>query len=96
MVTAIVASGKIPYLAKIPFATGNYAHLNSFIEEYNKVVDELVIFNGIDIASPNLYCLFQTYPEQLSDGLHPNGVGYQSIAQWWLDALTGQNSGACF
>jgi len=96
MVTAIEASGKIPYLAKIPFATGNYAHLTPFIEEYNKVVDELVIFNGIGGVSPNLYCLFQTYPEQLSDGVHPNGVGYQSIAQLWLDAFTGQNSGVCF
>jgi len=96
IITASIAAGKKPYLAKIPFATGSFANLDPLIEKYNNVVDELAIYNGIDVVPPNLYCLYQTYPDQLSDGLHPNGVGYQSMAQWWLDALTGQNSGECF
>ena len=96
MITAIEQSGKIPYLAKIPFSNGSFAFLTTFTAEYNSVVDELAVSNGIDVVPPNLYCLFESYPNQLSDGLHPNGVGYQSMAQWWLDALTGQNSGACF
>ncbi len=96
IITAVVAAGKIPYLAKIPFATGSFANLDPLIEKYNNVVDELAIYNGIDVVPPNLYCLYQTYPDQLSDGLHPTGVGYQSLAHYWLNALTGQNSGECF
>ena len=96
MITRIETSGKIPYLSKIPFATGTYSNLNPLIVNYNDVVDELAASNGIQIVPPNLYCLFSNYPGQLSDGLHPNGIGYQSVAHWWLDALNGQNSGECF
>lgn len=89
IISAIVARGKIPYLAKIPYATGAHSGLNSYIESYNNVVDELAVENDIDVIPPDFYCLFQTYPERLADGLHPDGEGYQLMAQWWFDALTG-------
>ena len=96
MIARIRAGGKVPYLAKIPFATGNYAYLNPLIEKYNKVVDELAAADGIAVVPPNLYCLFENNPTQLADGLHPNGIGYQSMARWWFNALTNLNSGGCY
>jgi lysophospholipase L1-like esterase len=60
------------------------------IPKYNQVVDELVSENNIGVMPPDLYSFFSNNPGQLSSGgLHPNGTGYQSMAQLWLDALIG-------
>lgn len=96
MITAIINRGKIPYLAKLPYATGDYADLRPPIEEYNDVIEELSIENGIDVIPPDFYCLFESNPERLADGLHPDGQGYQLMAQWWFDALTGVEHEECY
>jgi lysophospholipase L1-like esterase len=91
IITIVNSAGKIPYLSKLPMASGAYAYLNSDIEAYNLVIDELVVSNTIDVVPPDLYCYFEAFPQDLSDGLHPDGSGYQAIAGLWLDSLVDQS-----
>src|SRR5262249_8753524 len=44
IITAVLASGRTPYLAKVPFTTLS-AISNSAIQDYNAVIDELVAAN---------------------------------------------------
>ena len=93
MISLLVSAGKIPYLAKAPLATGVYASRNTYIQEYNAVVDELTTENHITVVPPNFYCFFESNSDQLDEGIHPNGVGYQSMAGLWRDTLMGQYGG---
>jgi len=86
MIDLIKNSEKIPYLAKVPF-TLDAARIANIIE-YNQVIDELVAENGISVTPPDFYSWFQAHQEELADSLHPNGVGYQSMAALWFNALT--------
>ena len=85
IVSAILAAGKTPYLAKVPY-TSNVRYSIASIIEYNAAIDELVAENGITVTPPDFYTLFQN-PGLLADGLHPNGAGYQSMADLWSSAL---------
>ena len=85
MIYVIRNAGKIPYLAKVPYSLEPARNIN--IEEYNQAIDILVAANGIPVVPPDLYNWFQTHQNQLFDNLHPNGVGYQSMANLWLSAL---------
>jgi lysophospholipase L1-like esterase len=69
------------------------------IKEYNQVVDELANnpSNHLTITPPNFYNYFKEvdpvignprYEDQFTDNFHPNGIGYQSIAELWFEALT--------
>ncbi|MGE5753270.1 MAG: SGNH/GDSL hydrolase family protein, partial [Deltaproteobacteria bacterium] len=86
IVSAIVAAGKTPCLAKVPYAS-NPDLDDAAIRGYNEAVDELVAANGIACASPDFYSWFISHPGQLADGLHPNGTGYQSMATLWNAVL---------
>ena len=85
MINAIKAAGKIPFLAKVPYSLDAARIAN--ILKYNQVIDELVAANGITVSPPDFYGWFQAYPDQLFDLLHPNGVGYQSMAELWKTVL---------
>jgi lysophospholipase L1-like esterase len=85
MVSAIKSEGKIPYLAKVPY-TLDAARIGKILE-YNQVIDELVAANGISVTPPDFYVWFEAHQTQLVDPLHPNGVGYQSMANLWRNAL---------
>ena len=85
IISAIRTAGKIPYLAKVPYTLDPARNAN--ILEYNQVIGELVVFNGISITPPDFYGWFEAHPTQLVDPLHPNGDGYQSMATLWLKAL---------
>ena len=87
IISNIVAAGKLPYLAKIPYTTRATQSLQS-IGEYNQVIDELVAANGILVTPPDFYGYFFGHQGELIDGLHPSGVGYQSMATLWATALT--------
>jgi lysophospholipase L1-like esterase len=100
IVSAVLASGKLPILAKPPIAYGSCSRCtkylnpeaeprNALIREYHAVIDELVLENALPIEGPNLYPHFAAHPEQMADRLHPNGVGYQAIAELWAEALLG-------
>jgi len=62
-----------------------------FVKPYNQVIDELVAdpANYLTVTPPDFYGHFvQTYPTEYADILHPNGLGYQSMARLWCQALT--------
>ena len=88
IIDVIVSDGKFPYLAKLPIAYGPFAGLNPQLQKYNAVLDELATENGIQVVPPDLYSWFETHSSEIdTDGLHPNGLGYQSIATLWRDAI---------
>jgi lysophospholipase L1-like esterase len=86
IISAILANGKTPYLAEVPYTTlARYS--NSSIQEYNVVIDQLYVANGISVTPPPFYAYFLAHPGELDDGLHPNGAGYQSMADLWFKAI---------
>ena len=105
IINGINASGAQIALAKIPIALGDcndptvcppYPDPNTGarslnIQQFNKVIDELVAdpANNITITPPDFYSYFEAhYQTQYSDNIHPNGIGYQSMANLWFQALT--------
>ena len=89
IISSVLDAGKTPYLAKVPFTGSAWNGIisNASIREYNTVVDELRVKNGILVDAPDYYAWFQSHTDQLDDGLHPNGTGYQSMANLWFNAL---------
>jgi lysophospholipase L1-like esterase len=93
VVQATVAAGKEPALAKLPpllddpFHVHPVEELNALLVEYNQVIDELVVEEGIAVTPPDLYSHFADFPGDFHDAVHPNGAGYQSIAALWFGAL---------
>ena len=87
IISAILSAGKTPYLAEVPY-TSAPLRSDSMIFEYNAAIDELFITNNILVTPPPFYTYFQTHQNELDDGLHPNGTGYQSMANLWFNALT--------
>jgi lysophospholipase L1-like esterase len=87
IITAVKTAGKLPYLGKVPYSIGQYIARNSLYQTYNQVIDQLVAENTITVTPPDFYTWFQTHQTQFSDDLHPNGIGYQSMANLWFNAL---------
>jgi lysophospholipase L1-like esterase len=87
IITAVKNAGKQPYLAKVPPAFGAWSARDPFCQTYNQVIDQLVGENAIMVTPPDFYTWFQTHQSQLPDGLHPDGIGYQSMANLWQSAL---------
>jgi lysophospholipase L1-like esterase len=85
MIDLITVSGKTALLPKIPYTL--YPALNVSMQAYNFVIDELVSENGIQVMPPDFYSYFEQHPEEMIDALHPSGVGYQSMADLWFDAI---------
>jgi len=83
MIDLITDTGANAYIAKIP----SQYPLRTEHEEYNLVIDELLVLNSISV-SPDFYTYFQQHPEGMSaDGFHPNGLGYQGMAGLWLEEI---------
>jgi len=91
MINMITSAGKEVYIAK-----NLYKHdgpdQNFGYEEYNKVIDELVDENNISVTPPPFFEYFKHHPEQQADSIHPDGVGYQAMANLWRNALMGHNN----
>jgi lysophospholipase L1-like esterase len=87
IIDAIFIDGRIAYIAKLPKAFGSFDFMNPLLQEYNEVADELYWENELEAIPPDFYTLFETNPDQMADDLHPNGIGYQSMAQLWWDAI---------
>jgi lysophospholipase L1-like esterase len=87
IITAVKNAGKQPYLAKNPPAYNSFSARDPLIRAYNQVIDQLVGENNITVVPPDFYTWFQNHQDQLFDGDHPNGVGYQSMANLWQSAL---------
>ena len=56
------------------------------------MIDELAAnpANNVPVPPPDIYTHFQnnSTTEYSAAGVEPNGLGYQSIAQIWLQVLT--------
>ena len=90
IIDAINIAGKVAILAKAPVVLPVNDVQDSMIQNYNLVVDELVAnpANRIPVAPPDFHAYFATqYTTEYSDALHPNGFGYQSIANLWWQLL---------
>ncbi len=87
MIDLITNAGKSAFLAKIPYSLDT--DRNSTIEDYNLVIQELWSENGIGGTPPDFYAHFSQVEnqDQFADLLHPNGVGYQNMAELWFNAL---------
>ena len=88
IISAVLASGKIPLLAKVPYNDQQCPSCNQFIRDYNIAIDELVADYGIPVIPPDFYTYYQNNLSELADGLHPNGIGYQSMSDLWFTAIT--------
>lgn len=99
MISLIIADGKTPIPAKVPvvFGSNGGKHRyrnpdrnprNLLIKEYNIVIDELIAANNVPVSPPDFYSYFRKHPREFSDGVHPNGRGYRSMAKLWLRVLT--------
>jgi lysophospholipase L1-like esterase len=87
IISAIRSAGKIPYLAKVPYTNNRSIDISS-IREYNEVVDELVAEDDIAVTPPDFFSYFQQHPDEIPDGVHPNRIGYEAMANQWFAALT--------
>jgi lysophospholipase L1-like esterase len=95
-------AGKLVFLAKAPPYLANSAR-DAAVSEYNDVIDELVSDLKRDYPlkysnyyPPDFYGYFTANPgEFASDGIHPKGSGYRSIARLWCEALNGQQGWVC-
>jgi lysophospholipase L1-like esterase len=100
IIDAVIGSGKMPFLAKVPIALGPCSTCtpfsdpeatprNALIRDYNTVIDALAEANGLGIApiDPDFYAYFSANQDEFTDNLHPDGVGYQSMADLWFNAL---------
>lgn len=84
MVDMATAAGKQVYFQKVPYPGRTVA----LVEDYNRVIDELVTENGLRVTPPDLYTYFEgTYTTEYFDNVHPNGVGYRAMANLWKEAL---------
>jgi lysophospholipase L1-like esterase len=95
IISAIKNAGKIPYLAKVPYVDplnpnfpAGFSFSDAAIQLYNQAIEELAAENGISVVPPDFYGWFQSNKDQLDDGLHPNGRGYQSMATLWFNELS--------
>jgi lysophospholipase L1-like esterase len=99
IIDLIHSAGAEVSLAKIPIALADtYSDENLYedpdqgarsvlIKEYNMVIDELVSnpLNRIAVTPPDFYSYFRDhYEDEYSDNIHPNGLGYRSIARLWM------------
>ncbi len=98
MVNLIQASGRALIIAKINVALADGAGATELypdpdqgarsllIKDFNLVIDELADnpVNGLTVAGPDFYTYFlANYGAEYSDPIHPNGLGYQSMASLW-------------
>ena len=85
IIDVIRNAGKIPVLAKVLYQTN--PSVDPRIQQYNQVINELIVANSLTVIPPDFYTYYMTNPSLLPDGLHPNGVGYQSMSSLWYNSI---------
>lgn len=95
MATLVRAPNANVFLAQIPPLIGRGARTNlarSFNTEIRNLVTEFAVSNpGRVFLGPDYFGHFNSNQTELdSDGIHPNGMGYQSMGSLWFDALIGK------
>lgn len=85
IIDRLQAAGRIPVLARIPYASKGPA--DSDVRALNEVIDQVTTRYGL-LPGPNLYTWFRTHPDELGpDGVHPTDAGTRSINRLWYEAL---------
>jgi hypothetical protein len=85
IVDHIKAAGRVPILARIPFASRGPDDAD--VQALNTVIDRVGSRNGL-LPGPDLYSWFKAHPGELSsDGVHPSDAGARSINRLWYEAL---------
>lgn len=85
LVDRISAAGRLPVIARIPFAAKGPADVD--VRALNSAIDRVAARNGL-LPGPDLYTWFSTHPGELGpDGVHPSNVGTRSINRLWYEAL---------
>jgi len=104
IVYQIKLAGAQPALAKAPYAKDTEIDRNWCdqgetwcIDQYNKVVDELVAERSLNISPPDFFAWFKNHQDEIHswflwdqnepDDLHPTHEGYWSMANLWRDML---------
>ncbi len=83
----------------LPYPDPDTGARSVLIKKYNQVIDEFVSdpLNNITVTPPDFYNYFKgvdpatgnpRYEDQYYDNIHPNGLGYRSMADRWFIALT--------
>jgi hypothetical protein len=87
VVTAVIAAGRVPILARIPYACEpDTATKHTTIPKFNEIIDRLQAKYNLP-CGPDLYGYFAAHQDQLSDCVHPNNsTGYKAMNQLWADA----------
>jgi lysophospholipase L1-like esterase len=90
IITAVRATGKVALLAKHPAIIPLNGAADTVMQQYNMVIDELVAANAIPVVPPDFHTYFKTRTAtHYSNTVEPNGIGYQSMAELWLQAILG-------
>jgi acyl-CoA thioesterase-1 len=83
IVDRIRAAGRVPILARIPYASDGQ---HRDIPKFNRVIDEVRAIHSLPVG-PDLYAWFEAHPEELRDGVHPNDRGIVSANRLWGEAV---------
>jgi lysophospholipase L1-like esterase len=79
IVQKLLADGRVPILARIPYASMHHATLAPF----NAAIDQLSTNRGLP-CGPDFYAWFISHPDQLGpDGVHPADAGNVSMNRLW-------------
>jgi len=82
LVERILEAGRVPVLARIPFADAAHTTLPEFNEVIDRVQQEYELPCG-----PDLFGWFWEHPDGLGDdGVHPRQAGYAEINRLWAEA----------
>lgn len=87
LINRVIAGGRVPVLARIPFANGTNmatgADEHTTVPDFNQVVDALQAEFGLP-CGPDLYAVFEEAQDGLGpDGVHPNTQGYVRMNAAW-------------
>ena len=87
MIDAVLASGKIPVLPKIPYSTN--ADVAGHLGDFNSMIDRLYEEYGEKLVQgPDFEAYFRENPEGLSsDGVHPSSEGYDGMRRLWAETM---------
>ncbi len=87
LISAVLAAGRVPILARIPYACEPQGQLpaHQTIPQFNAIIDRLQAAHGLP-CGPDLYGYFAAHQDELADCVHPTGTGYQAMNRLWAEA----------
>lgn len=86
MVEQVLATGKIPVVPRIPYATESGVGDN--LAAYNAMVDKIYENYPDVVKGPDFEAYFREHPDLLSaDGVHPSEQGYDGMRQLWAQTM---------